>query len=154
MRTRLRTLRVRERTYTWRATIGQVAGDGVDVHRCVRVRAWGAGKTGRALEADLLSKATSVGWTPAATDGSYPASADVRCLVECALALGWDPGARGGTFRLTEAHAVELPGFLLTDRVRDPRAPGPTARVIQAAEARDRGVQRCVTGPSPGAGGR
>ncbi len=135
MRTRLRTLRIGERTYTWRATIGQIAGDGVDQHRCVRVRAWGAGKTGLALEADLLSKATGVGWTPAATDGSYPASADVRRLIEHALALGWDPGVLGGTFRLTEEHGVELPGFLLTDRVRDPGAPDPTARVIRAAGA-------------------
>ena len=135
MRTRLRTLRVGEQTFTWRAAIGQVAGDGTDRHRCVRVRVWGAGKNGRALEADLLSKATSVGWTPAATDGSYPAAADVRFLVEHALTLGWDPGALGGTFRLTEHHGLELPGFLLTDRVRDPNAPDPTARVIRAAEA-------------------
>lgn len=140
MRTRLRALRIGERTYTWRATIGQVAGDGVDVHRCVRVRAWGAGKTGRALEADLLSKATSVGWTPADTDGSYPEPADVRCLVEHALAVGWDPGALGGTFRLTEEHGLELPGFLLTDRLCDPGAPDPTARVIRAAEAGERRV--------------
>ncbi|MGK3201764.1 hypothetical protein [Amycolatopsis sp. MEPSY49] len=135
MRTRLRTLRVGERTYTWRATIGQVAGDGADRHRCVRVRAWGAGKNGRALEADLLSKATSPGWTPAETDGSYPAAADVRRLVEHGLALGWDPTASGGTFRLTEDHGLELPGFLLTDRVRDPHAADPTARVVRAAEA-------------------
>ncbi|MEQ0560463.1 hypothetical protein ABJI51_15350 [Amycolatopsis sp. NEAU-NG30] len=133
MRTRLRTLRIGERTYTWRATIGQVAGDGVDLHRCIRVRVWGAGKTGRALEADLLSKATSMGWTPAATDGSYPEPADVRSLVEHALALGWDPAALGGTFRLTEEHGVELPGFLLTDRLRDPGALDPTGRVVRAA---------------------
>jgi hypothetical protein len=135
VRTRLRTLRVGERTYPWRATIGQVAGDGVDVHRCIRVRVWGAGKNGRALEADLLSKATCVGWTPAATDGSYPAPADVRRLVEHALTLGWDPAAVGGTLRLTEDHGLELPGFLITDRVRDPHAPDPTARVIRASEA-------------------
>lgn len=140
MRTKLRALRLGERTYTWRATIGHVAGHGVDIHRCVRVRVWGTGKTGRALEADLLAKATSVGWMPAATDGSYPAPADVRCLVEHALALGWDPGAVGGTFRLVEEHEVELPGFLLTDRVRDPGAPDPTARVIRAAEAWERRV--------------
>ncbi len=133
MRTRLRTLRVGERDFTWRATIGHVAGDGVDLHRCVRVRVWGAGKNGRALEADLLSKAMSVGWTPAATDGSYPAAADVRRLVEYALTIGWDPGARGGTCRLTEDHGLELPGFLLTDRLRDPEAPDPTERVIRAS---------------------
>ncbi|MCR6481958.1 hypothetical protein M8542_03935 [Amycolatopsis sp. OK19-0408] len=133
MRTRLRKLRAGDRDYTWRATIGSVRGDGVDVHRCVRVRVWGAGKNGRALEADLLSKATSVGWTPADTDGSYPAAGDVRRLVDHALALGWDPGLRGGTFRLTEAHGVELPDFLLTDRVRDPAAPDPTERVNRAA---------------------
>nr|WP_166640607.1 hypothetical protein [Amycolatopsis sp. SID8362] len=134
----MRTLRIGERAYTWRATIGQVAGDGIDFHRCVRVRVWGAGKTGCALEADLLSKATSVGWTPAATDGSYPEPADVRSLVEHALALGWNPSALGGTFRLTEEHGLELPGFLLTDRLRDPDAPDPTGRVIRAT--RNQGV--------------
>ncbi|MEU4251700.1 hypothetical protein AB0F15_30220 [Amycolatopsis sp. NPDC026612] len=133
MRTRLRTLRIGERDFTWRATIGHVAGDGVDLHRCVRVRVWGDGKNGRALEADLLSKAMSVGWTPAATDGSYPVPADVRRLVEHALTLGWDPGARGGTCWLTEEHGLELPGFLITDRVRDPEAPDPTERVIRAS---------------------
>ncbi|GLY37346.1 hypothetical protein Amsp01_033700 [Amycolatopsis sp. NBRC 101858] len=132
MRTRLRHLHSGDRDYTWRATIGSVRGDGVDVHRCVRVRVWGAGKNGRALEADLLSTATSVGWTPAATDGSYPASGDVRRLVEHALALGWDPDARGGTFLLTEETGPELAGFLVTDRVRDPGAADPTARVAEA----------------------
>ena len=136
MRTRLRHLRDGDRDYAWRATIGSVPGDGVDVHRCVRVRVWGAGKNGRALEADLLSKATSVGWTPAATDGSYPASGDIRRLVEHALAAGWDPDARGGTFRLTEETGLELPGFLITDRVRDPGAPDPTARVGRAQDFR------------------
>lgn len=133
MRTRLRRLRVGERDFTWRATIGHGDGDGVDSHRCVRVRVWGAGKNSRALEADLLSTAMSVGWTPAATDGSYPTPADVRCLAEHALTLGWDPDAVGGTFRITERHGWELPGFLITDRVRDPGAPDPTARVIRAS---------------------
>jgi hypothetical protein len=133
VRTRLRTLRVGERDFTWRATIGHVDGDGVDCHRCIDVRVWGDGKNGRALAADLLSKAMSVGWTPAATDGSYPEPADIRRLVEHALTLGWEPGARGGTFRLTEAHGLELPGFLITDRVRDPGAPDPTERVIRAS---------------------
>ena len=41
----------------------------------------------------------------------------------------------GGTFRLTEDDGLELPGFLITDRVRDPCAPDPTARVIRASEA-------------------
>ena len=135
MRTRLRRLRAGDRDYTWWAAIGSVRGDGVDLHRCVRVRVWGAGKNGRALEADLLSQATSVGWTPAATDGSYPASGDIRRLVAHARALGWDPDARGGTFRLAEEHGLELPGFLITDRVRDPGAPDPTERVIRASEA-------------------
>jgi hypothetical protein len=136
VRTRLRRLRAGDREYTWRATIGAVPGDGVDLHRCVRVRVWGAGKNGCALEADLLSKATSMGWTPAATDGSHPASGDIRRLVEHALALGWDPDARGGTFRLAEEHAPELPGFLITGRVRDPAAPDPTERVLRASERR------------------
>ncbi|MEV6828507.1 hypothetical protein [Amycolatopsis sp. NPDC051102] len=137
MRRRLRTLRVGERDYTWRATIGHVAGDGDEVHRCIRVRVWGAGKNSRALEADLLSKAVGDGWPAVATDGSYPAPADVRCLVAHALTAGWEPAAPGGVFRLTEAHGLELPGFLITDRVRDPAAADPTGRVIRAFGRQD-----------------
>jgi hypothetical protein len=136
VRKRLRKLRVGEREFTWRAEIRHVRGDGVDLHRCLNVRVWGAGKNGRALEADLLSTFTGAGWTPAATDGSYPEPADVRRLIEHALALGWDPGARGGTFLLGERHGVELPGFLITDRPRDPGAPDPTGRVLEAARRR------------------
>jgi hypothetical protein len=50
------------------------------------------------------------------------------------LTAGWDPAALGGVFRLTEEHGLELPGFLITDRVRDPAAADPTGRVIRAFE--------------------
>ncbi|MGW4521798.1 hypothetical protein [Amycolatopsis sp. NPDC004378] len=59
----------------------------------------------------------------------------MRRLVAHALAAGWDPGALGGTFRLTEAHGLELPDFLITDRLRDPGAADPTERVLRASEA-------------------
>lgn len=134
MRRRLRKLRAGERDFTWRADIRSVRGDGVDLHRCIAVRVWGAGKNGNALTADLLSKSLGAGWTPAATDDSYPASGDIRQLIEHALARGWNPDVRGGTYPLTEDAGVELPDFLITDRLRDADAPDPTARVIRAAE--------------------
>jgi hypothetical protein len=128
-------LRVGERDFTWRANIGQVPGDGTDLHRCINVRIWGAGKNSRALEADLLSKDMGSGWTPAATDGSYPSAADIQRLIEHALTRGWEPDTRGGTFLLNESHEVELPGFLITDRVRDPNASDPTGIVGAPASA-------------------
>lgn len=141
MRRRLRKLRIGERDFTWRADIRSVAGDGVNVHRCIAVRVWGAGKNGRALTADLLSRSLGGGWTPAATDDAYPTSGDIRVLIEHALALGWDPEIRGGTFPLTEESGIELPGFLITDRMRRPDAPDPTARVIRAAGPRPSGPE-------------
>ncbi len=122
----------------WRAEIRHVSGEG-DCHRCIRVRIWGAGKNGRALQADLLSKSWGTPWAACATDGSYPAPRDVRALVEYAMENGWEPEIRGGTFMLTEsehASALEVPDFLLTDRLRLPDAPDPTARVIRAFERR------------------
>ncbi|MFI5721027.1 hypothetical protein [Nocardia sp. NPDC051750] len=131
MRRRLRKVRVGGREYVWRADIGVLRGDG-DVHRCLGVRIWGAGKNSRVLVADLLSKSMSVGWATAATDTSHPTASDIRTLITHALAVGWDPDGRGGVFPLTETSGPELPGFLITDRVRHPDAPDPTARVIQA----------------------
>ncbi|MFF3669611.1 hypothetical protein [Microtetraspora malaysiensis] len=138
MRTRLRKLRIGGREFLWRAQIRHVRGEG-DCHRCIRVRMWGAGKTGRALQADLLSKSWPAPWGACATDGAYPAPQDVRALVVYAVEHGWEPDARGGTHILTEsehASTLELSGFLLTDRLCLPEAPDPTARVIRAFEQR------------------
>ncbi|WP_433709386.1 hypothetical protein ACQP2U_23060 [Nocardia sp. CA-084685] len=74
----------------------------------------------------------SVGWIPAATDGAYPTAFDILRLIDRAVALGWEPDILGGTFLLTESSGLELPRFLITDRVRRSDAPDPTARVIQA----------------------
>jgi hypothetical protein len=141
LRTRLRQVRIDARTFTWRATMHHVQGSG-DCHRCVRVRAWGAGKTSQALQADLLSVGWPAPWGACATDDAYPTPADVRSLINHALAHGWQPALRGGTFVLSEReHAARfsLPGFLLTDRLRTPESADPTARVISAYDARRRG---------------
>ncbi|WP_433436961.1 hypothetical protein [Nonomuraea sp. CA-141351] len=132
MRARLRKLYAGGREFVWSGRLYHVAGDR-DCHRCVRLRVWGAGKNSHALEADLLSKAI-LPWG-CATDGSYPTPQDVRNVIDYALTHGWDPGLVGGTFFLSERdHAFELPGFLLTDRLRDDGAPDPTARVFGASE--------------------
>ena len=122
----------------WAAQICHVPGDG-DCHRCIRVRIWGAGKNSHALQADLLSKSWGLPWEACATDGAYPASGDVRSIIDYALAHGWAPDLVGGTFVLSErehASQFELAGFLLTDRLHDPEAPDPTARVAQAYQHR------------------
>jgi hypothetical protein len=133
---RLRTLRIGSREFRWTARSGHVVGSG-EWHRTVRVRVWGAGKTSRVLQVDLLSKS----W-PCWMDSAFPASGEVRAIVDYALANGWTPGGRG-THPLTEAEhgeRFELPSFLLTDRLVDETAPDPTLRVIRAHEAA--GTQR------------
>lgn len=87
MRTRPRTLDANGRTYTWRAEIRHVSG-----RREVRLRAWGTGKTGQALQVDLRPAARE--------DDIYPEAADVRTMIAEGLAHGWQPDARGGTFAL------------------------------------------------------
>src|SRR6202022_4245140 len=112
---------------------------GGDVHRCIRLRVWGAGKNSRALRADLLSKSWPSPWGACAADDAYPTPADVRAVIDRGLGRGWDIDVVGGTFLLTESeHAAEweLARFLLTDRLRDPGAPDPTSRVIVAFEQR------------------
>jgi hypothetical protein len=135
---RLRHLRVAARTFVWRAEINHVQGSG-DCHRCIRVRAWGAGKTSQALQADLLSVAWPAPWGASATDGAYPTSADIRAIISYGLEIGWQPEVQGGSFVLSEhEHAAQfsLPGFLLTDRLRTPQGGAdPTARVIRTYEA-------------------
>jgi hypothetical protein len=138
VRTRLRRISVGARTFTWRADIRCVPGSG-DCHRCIRLRAWGTGKNGQALQADLLSTAWRAPWGACATDGAYPNPADVRTVIDHALRQGWRPEVRGGTFVLAEhehAAGLTVPGFLLTDRLLNPDAPDPTARVIEAYQHR------------------
>ncbi|PGH46500.1 integrase [Micromonospora sp. WMMA1996] len=137
MRTRLRRLWIDGRMVTWRAEIRHVPGSG-DCHRCIRLRVWGAGKTGEALQADLLSTAWGTPWSACATDGAYPTPADVRAVVGYALRNGWRPDRRGGTFVLAErehASRFRWPDFLLTDRLRGLGGGDPTRRVAEAQPA-------------------
>jgi hypothetical protein len=80
---------------------------------------WGAGKNGRALQVDLLSKASPGPWGDAsASDCAYPVREDVAALIAYSLERGWAPDARGGTFVLTgseHASLVILPDFVITD---------------------------------------
>lgn len=97
------------------------------------MRAWGAGKTSQALQADLLSKSMR----PCAMDWVFPASGEIRAIVDYALANGWTLDDTG-TWALTEAahgDRFELPKFLLTDRLVDQAAPDPTLRVVRAYKA-------------------
>ncbi len=138
VRTRLRQVRIDAQTYAWRAEIHHLPGSG-DCHRCIRVRVWGAGKTGQAFQADLLSVSWPAPWGACATDDAYPTSADIRTLISYALENGWRPELRGGTFVLSEqdhAAGFSLSGFLLTDRLRGPEGADPTLRVIRAFEDR------------------
>ena len=138
VRTRLRRLRVDGRTFVWRAEIHHVQGSG-DCHRCIRIRAWGAGKTSRALQADLLSVTWPAPWGACATDDVYPTPSDEQAIVKYALEHGWRPELHGGTFLLTEReHAARfsLPDFLLTDRLQTHESGDPTGRVVLAYEAR------------------
>lgn len=147
MRRRLRKLRVGGREFVWRADIGVVDGDGGDCHRLINVRIWSAGKRSRPLVADLLSTSMGAGWSPAATDDAYPGPRDIRQLIEGGLAFGWEPDALGGTFPLTESSGLELPDFLITDRVWRPEAPDPTRRVIQANEPQINGEPNTESSP-------
>lgn len=132
MRSRLRRMKAHGREFVWRAQILHVKGEG-DCHRCVRVRIWGEGKNSRVLEADLLSRAWGLPWG-CATDDAHPEPRHIRQIIDYALSRGWDPRLTGGAFLLSEReHSLELDDFLLTDRLRDPGAPDPTARVIRAA---------------------
>lgn len=129
---RLRKLYADRWEFVWTGRVHHVAGER-DCHRCVRVRVWGAGKNSRALQADLLSKAV-LPWG-CASDSSYPTPKDVRTVIDYALTHDWNPDLTGGTFFLNEsehASAFELADFLLTDRLRDERAPDPTTRVLRA----------------------
>jgi hypothetical protein len=125
-------LRVGDREFVWTAQVVHVAGDR-DCHRCVRLRVWGAGKNSRVLQVDLLSTAV-LPWG-CATDSAYPTPADVRRVIDHALARGWNPALAAGTFHLSErehAATFELTDFILTDRLQDDGAPDPTTRVLRS----------------------
>ncbi len=133
-------MRVDARTFVWCAEIRHVPGSG-DCHRCIRLRAWGAGKTGQALQADLLSVTWAMPWGACATDNAYPTTSDVRVVIGYALTHGWQPERRGGTFMLSEReheNGFALPDFLLTDRLVTPQSADPTERVVRAYEVRHR----------------
>ncbi|MEV6929043.1 integrase [Dactylosporangium sp. NPDC051485] len=118
-RPRLRRLRIGPREFMWRADIRWTRA-GVDWQRAVRVRVWGGGKSGQALQADLISVLPPGPWGAGATDMAHPTPADVRALVEQALASGWRPQLRGGTFLLSGlATRFSLPGFVLAGRPAD-----------------------------------
>jgi hypothetical protein len=142
VRIRLRRLWVDGRAFVWRAEISHVQGSG-DCHRCIRVRAWGAGRTSRALQGDLLSLSWPAPWGACAADGAYPTAADVRALISVASENGWQPDLTGGTFILSERdHATrfQLPGFVLTDRLRTPDGEDPTLRVTAAYAAKSAAI--------------
>ncbi|ROO88635.1 hypothetical protein EDD29_6309 [Actinocorallia herbida] len=133
MKTRLRRLRVGERDHLWTVGIGHVPGPS-DCHRCLRLRVWGGGKNSRPLAVDLLSVTGPSPWSACATDNGYPTTRDVRAVIERGLALGWPVDDRGGAFLLSEHDLPDwdLPGFVVTDRLRDPGAADPTLRVAAA----------------------
>ncbi|MFC7550645.1 integrase [Plantactinospora sp. GCM10030261] len=122
MRSRLRRLHVDGRAYIWSARVGHVVGPDGLCHRCVRLRVWGAGRNGRALQVDLLSEAPPGPWgDPCATDGCFPEAADVRTVIEYGLRHGWQPDQLGGTHLLTAdppGEALTLPHFVATDLLR------------------------------------
>jgi hypothetical protein len=108
MKPRLRKLHLDGREFTWKADIRAAQGPDAYRHRCVRVRVWGAGKNGRALQADLIER-------PGMETYAFPSAEDVRALASYGLLAGWTPESVGGTFRISAAAEFELPGFAVTD---------------------------------------
>jgi hypothetical protein len=86
MRAPLRRLHAGDRPYRWQARVSHDPG-----RRVLRIRIWGSGKTGRALQVDLVQPPD---------DYDHPSADDVRAIIARGLAAGWDPDARGGTFVL------------------------------------------------------
>ncbi|MFG2058111.1 integrase [Micromonospora sp. NPDC048930] len=109
MRTRLRRLHVDGRAYTWRAVITAATGPDGHYHRIVRVRVWGAGKNGCALQADLVERYDGPETYP------YPGAEDLRALIRYGLRAGWAAGAVGGAVVLREGSGPVLPRFAVTD---------------------------------------
>jgi hypothetical protein len=99
MRARLRALHVGDREFTWRAEIHHHP-------RLIRVRVWGAGKNGRALQADLR---------PHGDPPAYPSADVVRALVAYGLEAGWDPAATGGTFAVPASAPITIPDLTVVN---------------------------------------
>lgn len=114
MRSRLRKLHIDGREFTWKADIGSAPRPGGRGLRHIRVRVWGAGKNGRALQADLVERPGSTTRSDPETY-PYPVADDVTTMIRYALTAGWTPETLGGTFRLTSAATLALPNFLITD---------------------------------------
>ena len=112
MKSRLRTLHADGREYAWKADVRAAPGPDGRRHRCIRIRVWGGGKTGCALQADVTQRLL-----PAQTQERYPypTAADVRALIDHGLRAGWVPATRGGTFQITSVADLALHGFVLTD---------------------------------------
>jgi hypothetical protein len=116
MRIRVRTLRIGTREFRWTAQACGYYDVESDYHRCVRVRAWGGGKNGCRLRADLES--TDPGLWGGVPDASYPTPLAVRAIIDHALVNGWNPAAAGGWHELGVDAGVEIPGFRITERLR------------------------------------
>ena len=113
MRERLRKLHLDGREFTWTADIRPAPGADGRRHRYIRVRVWGAGKTGCVLQADLTETPTPA--TPEETTYAYPSAAIIRQLVTWGLVAGWKPDQVGGIFRVTATAGPVLPGLTLVD---------------------------------------
>jgi hypothetical protein len=113
MRNRLRKLHFEGREFTWAAEIRAATGADGRRRRSIRVRIWGAGKNGCALQADMTE--FPVPTTPDETTYAYPSAAIVCRLVASGLAGGWAPEKVGGVFRLGSATGPVLPGLALID---------------------------------------
>ena len=113
MRERLRKLHLDGREFTWMADIRSAPGTDGRRHRYIRVRVWGAGKTGCVLQADLTEMPTPA--SPEETTYAYPSAAIIRQLVTWGLTAGWQPEQVGGVFRVSAAAGPVLPGLGLVD---------------------------------------
>ena len=112
MRERLRKLHLDDREFTWMADIRSAPGADGRRRRYIRVRVWGAGKTGCVLQADLTELPAP---TTEETTYAYPSAAIIRQLVTWGLAAGWQPEQVGGVFRVSAAAGPVLPGLGLVD---------------------------------------
>jgi hypothetical protein len=133
-RRRVRQLSFDGQDFAWHAAV--VGGACYCEVSAYRLRVWGGGKAGQVLRADLVSTAWLAPPEASVLDGGYPTPSRVRTMIEYAVARGWDPTARGGSFILTEAdhaHGLVLPGFAVTDRLRNSDPPGLPADVRAAA---------------------
>jgi hypothetical protein len=117
LKRRLRTLRIGDVRYRWTAELCWYRDGGLEYHRCVRVRAWGRGKNGQVLCADLVSTSDPGPWGSGVTDVAHPTPRDIRAIVDYALAHGWDPAVAGGRYELRTDADPPVPGFRITDHV-------------------------------------